>query len=196
MTRNRLFLYVEDDPLSQPAMEKIVMAERVMSEDVQDFVARSRALPAKPSGTFHESNFSAQLERNSANAMAHAHALIIDDNAYNAEVLERLLTALGGSFTTLHDPMQLQDITADLEKFDIVFLDLELPRQTGYQVLETLKGDLALPVPVVAYTVHTGEMDQARALGFDGFLGKPLDPKRFPDQLARLLAGEQVWETP
>jgi two-component system cell cycle response regulator DivK len=125
-----------------------------------------------------------------------AHALIIDDNAYNAEVLERLLTALGDSFITLHDPLRLPDVMAVLDKVDIVFLDLELPRRNGYQVLETLKGDLGLLAPVVAYTVHTSEMDEARALGFDGFLGKPLDSRRFPDQLARLLAGQQVWETP
>ena len=30
--------------------------------------------------------------------------------------------------------------------------------------------------------------------GFDGFMGKPLDPDRFPEQIKRLLAGEQVWE--
>jgi two-component system cell cycle response regulator DivK len=128
--------------------------------------------------------------------MANAHALIIDDNAYSAEVLERLLTALGDHFTTLQDPLQLRDIVAELDQIDIVFLDLEMPKQDGYQTLEILKGDLGLPVPVVAYTVHTSEMDEARALGFDGFLGKPLDPKRFPDQLARLLAGQPVWETP
>jgi two-component system cell cycle response regulator DivK len=128
--------------------------------------------------------------------MVNAHALIIDDNAYNAEVLERLLTAQGDHFTTLQDPMRLQAVVAELDQIDIVFLDLEMPRQDGYQTLEILKGDLALPVPVVAYTVHTSEMDEARALGFDGFLGKPLDPKRFPDQLARLLAGQPVWETP
>jgi two-component system cell cycle response regulator DivK len=140
--------------------------------------------------------FIRSLEKDAANLMVNAHALIIDDNAYNAEVLERLLTALGDRFTTLQDPMQLKDVVAELDQIDIVFLDLEMPKQDGYQTLEILKGDLALPVPVVAYTVHISEMDEARALGFDGFLGKPLDPKRFPDQLARLLAGQQVWETP
>ncbi len=33
-----------------------------------------------------------------------------------------------------------------------------------------------------------------RDMGFDGFLGKPLDNARFPDQLARILRGEPVWE--
>jgi two-component system cell cycle response regulator DivK len=37
-------------------------------------------------------------------------------------------------------------------------------------------------------------MGEARALDLDGFLGKPLDPGRFADQLDRLLARQSVWE--
>jgi two-component system cell cycle response regulator DivK len=37
-------------------------------------------------------------------------------------------------------------------------------------------------------------MRRAQKAGFDGFLGKPLDPDRFPTQITRLLAGESVWE--
>jgi two-component system cell cycle response regulator DivK len=37
-------------------------------------------------------------------------------------------------------------------------------------------------------------MDRARAAGFDGFLGKPLDPDRFPDQIQKILNGQPVWE--
>jgi len=38
------------------------------------------------------------------------------------------------------------------------------------------------------------QMNKARDAGFDGFLGKPLDPDRFPEQIRRVLAGEAVWE--
>ncbi len=128
--------------------------------------------------------------------MANIHALIIDDNPYNVEVLEHLLTSLGNSFTTLQDPMMLEDVVTRPEQIDIVFLDLEMPKRDGYQMLHILRDDLGLSIPVVAYTVHTSEMDEARALGFDGFLGKPLDPMRFADQLRRLLAGQSVWDIP
>jgi len=37
-------------------------------------------------------------------------------------------------------------------------------------------------------------MKRAQQAGFDGFLGKPLDPDRFPNQIRRILSGEQVWE--
>ena len=128
--------------------------------------------------------------------MTNVHALIIDDNPYNVEVLEHLLTSLGNSVTTLQDPMKLEDVVTKPEQIDIVFLDLEMPKRDGYQMLHILRDDLGLSIPVVAYTVHTSEMDEARALGFDGFLGKPLDPRRFADQLSRLLAGQSVWDIP
>jgi two-component system cell cycle response regulator DivK len=37
------------------------------------------------------------------------------------------------------------------------------------------------------------QMNKAKD-SFDGFLGKPLDPDRFPDQIRRILNGESVWE--
>jgi len=49
-------------------------------------------------------------------------------------------------------------------------------------------------VPIIAYTVHVSEIDVVRQHGFDGFLGKPLDSARFPQQLARILNREPVWE--
>jgi two-component system cell cycle response regulator DivK len=46
----------------------------------------------------------------------------------------------------------------------------------------------------VTAQVGDDEVLQAQKAGFDGFLGKPLDPDRFPDQIRRLLAREHVWE--
>jgi two-component system cell cycle response regulator DivK len=33
-------------------------------------------------------------------------------------------------------------------------------------------------------------------MGFDGFLGKPINADLFPDQLKRLLDGQAVWYIP
>jgi two-component system cell cycle response regulator DivK len=51
-------------------------------------------------------------------------------------------------------------------------------------------------IPIIAVTAEASQeqMNKSRASGFDGFLGKPLDPDRFPDQIRRILNGEQVWE--
>ena len=51
-------------------------------------------------------------------------------------------------------------------------------------------------VPIIAVTAEASleQMNKARASGFDGFLGKPLDPDRFPDQIRNILTGGAVWE--
>jgi two-component system, cell cycle response regulator DivK len=49
---------------------------------------------------------------------------------------------------------------------------------------------------VVLITAHgnSSELDKARAAGFDGYLSKPLNVRRFPEQIRRILQGEQVWD--
>ncbi|MBK8138109.1 MAG: response regulator [Chloroflexi bacterium] len=124
------------------------------------------------------------------------HALIIDDNLKNLSVLARLLSEQEVTSTQITNPRLIDQTLAVAGKIDVVFVDLEMPGLNGYDVLHKLKADEKfIGVPIVAYTVHVSEINQAHRGGFDGFVGKPLDPDRFPDQLARLLRHEQVWET-
>jgi two-component system, cell cycle response regulator DivK len=123
------------------------------------------------------------------------HALIIDDNSKNLGVLAQLLTLQGARATRVNNPLHLTETLATLEKVDIVFLDLEMPGLNGYEVLKMLR---AVPhfarVPIVAYTVHLSEVFTAQEKGFDGFIGKPVDSDRFPEQMERILKGESVWD--
>lgn len=129
--------------------------------------------------------------------MSQALALIIDDNAKNVSVLARLLANEGMSSVQVIDPTQLDAVLKQANQFRVVFLDLEMPGLNGFQVLDQLKADQRFQTtPVVAYTVHVSEIHEAHQHGFDGFLGKPLDADRFPQQLSRILSGEPVWETP
>jgi two-component system, cell cycle response regulator DivK len=123
------------------------------------------------------------------------HALIVDDNALNVNVLARLLATEGVDNTSVLEPLELAAVLDQLDAVNVVFLDLEMPHIDGYQVLEQLKGDERFrSVPIVAYTVHVSEMKESLNQGFDGFIGKPLNSDRFPDQLSRILNGEPVWE--
>ena len=128
--------------------------------------------------------------------MSNKHALIIDDNTSNMNVLVRLLEKENVSSTRVLDPKQLKNTLQSIGGVDIVFLDLEMPMIDGFQVFDQLKADPRFDgVPIVAYTVHVSELNEAHRYGFDGFLGKPLDSDRFPDQLQRIFNGEGVWET-
>jgi CheY-like chemotaxis protein len=128
--------------------------------------------------------------------MSEKHALIIDDNNSNMNVLVRLLDKEGVSSTRVLDPKQLKNTLQSIGSVHVVFLDLEMPMIDGFQVFDQLKADTRFDnVPIIAYTVHVSELSEAHKYGFDGFLGKPLDSDRFPGQLERIFNGEGVWET-
>ena len=80
---------------------------------------------------------------------------------------------------------------------DMILLDLQLPLEDGYTVLRQIREQPRLAeTRVVAMTanVMADDVERARAAGFDGFIGKPIDLRRFPAQIARILGGELVWE--
>ena len=122
-------------------------------------------------------------------------ALIVDDNALNLETLEVLLKKEGFHSITLSSPRGIFDILEEVEKVDVVFLDIEFPNHNGIEIVSRIAADPHLVgVPIVAYSVHISEIQEARDAGFHSFIGKPLDTRRFPDQLRRILSGESVWE--
>jgi len=80
---------------------------------------------------------------------------------------------------------------------DLVLMDIRLPYEDGYGALRKIRSSSRLKeTRVVAVTAEASleQMNKARGAGFDGFLGKPLDPDRFPDQIRSILSGQSVWE--
>ena len=127
--------------------------------------------------------------------MSNPQALIIDDNRLNIDVLTLMLSKEGIGYSSLESPRHLSQTLDQMESIDVVFLDLEFPNNNGFKLLEQLKADSRLQgVPIVAYTVHAGKIDEARRAGFDSFVGKPLSIQHFPNQLKRILSGIPVWE--
>jgi CheY-like chemotaxis protein len=121
------------------------------------------------------------------------HALVVDDNLQNVRVLAQLLNKQGVTSTEVTDPRKLSATIAALQTPAVIFVDLEMDEIDGFSAKNILRGQYG-GVPIIAYTVHVSEMNAVRDAGFDGLLAKPLDDQRFPDQLARILRGEPVWE--
>lgn len=123
------------------------------------------------------------------------HALIIEDNPANLDVLVELLHGEDVDCTSILDPREVEKVVQTQAPPDLIFLDLEMPYINGYDVLDILQKSTGWSnVPVVVCTVHTSELKNARARPFHSFLGKPLDADRFSDQLSRILRGEKVWD--
>lgn len=108
-----------------------------------------------------------------------AHVVIFDDEPANVLLLERLLEQLGyQSVKGFTDPVQgweyLQTTPTDL-----LLLDLQMPRLTGFEVLERLKNQdeegVFMPVMVLTADATVNTKRQALSLGAHDFLTKPFE---------------------
>ena len=123
------------------------------------------------------------------------YALIIDDNELNLDSLTVLLKREGISAVGIQSPRNLDEALESISNLCVIFLDLEMPNDNGFDIIAYLREEKQLyDIPIVAYTVHVSEQNEAKDAGFHSFIGKPLDVNRFPDQLRRILNNEPVWE--
>ena len=128
-----------------------------------------------------------------------ARVLVVEDDTNNRLVVTRLLRLAGVQADNIlevdGDPLsRLQP--AQLENIDLVFLDLQLPKKDGYAILQELRAQPGLArALIVALTANVmrHDVERCRQAGFDGFIGKPIDGRRFSEVLQRLLSGEPVW---
>jgi two-component system cell cycle response regulator DivK len=127
-----------------------------------------------------------------------AHILVVEDNVPNFVLIARLLAHMGVNHCEWKTSgWQVVQFADTLPQLDLILMDIRLPYEDGYGALKKIRASERLKqVPIVAVTAEASleQMEKARASGFDGFLGKPLDPDRFPDQIRNVLNGEPVWE--
>ncbi|GAB4479604.1 MAG: hypothetical protein OHK0031_00070 [Anaerolineales bacterium] len=128
-----------------------------------------------------------------------ATVLVVEDNVSNFVLVARILGFMGTHCEWKTSGYEVVEYADTLPRLDLILMDIRLPYEDGYGALKKIRASERLKnVPIVAVTAEASleEMNKARAAGFDGFLGKPLDPDKFPDQIRRILSGEPVWEIP
>ena len=79
---------------------------------------------------------------------------------------------------------------------NLILLDIQLPHEDGYTVFQQIRRHPRLQetvVVAVTANVMPQDVERARAAGFNGFIGKPISARRFPQQIERVLAGDAVW---
>ena len=103
--------------------------------------------------------------------------LIVDDEAANILLLSKILQSNG--YTNVMTTYEPRD-TAVLQKehdFDLVLLDINMPKLNGYEVLEQLRGlDNFSATKIIATSGDISSKDIKKALevGFDDYITKPM----------------------
>jgi CheY-like chemotaxis protein len=96
-----------------------------------------------------------------------------------SEVLELTYAYDGEEACEALDTAKLLD-----KKFDLVLLDLNMPKVTGKEVLQRIKTDPEIgstPVIIVTNSDYKKDMIECYRLGADGYIQKPADFKKLVD---------------
>ena len=117
--------------------------------------------------------------------------LLVEDNEDNQIIVDAMLSHAGYRVliaTSGDAGVALARSAAP----DVVLMDIALPGLDGWEATRRLKGDAATSrIPVVALTAHAMVHDRERALalGFDGYLAKPIEPREVLAEVERIIRG-------
>ncbi len=115
--------------------------------------------------------------------------LYIEDNADNRMLVRRILMAYD------IDVDEADNARAGIEMArtnppDLILMDISMPDMDGLTATTRIREMSELDhVPVVALTANVREGDREMTLdaGCDGYIGKPIDVDKFPDQITQFL---------
>ena len=116
--------------------------------------------------------------------------LVVEDNTVNQRVLTGILEHAGHRVKLALSGDEALDILADeLDRLDLVVLDMNMPGRSGIDVIKALRFmDTSAALPVIMLTADATLDARERSLeaGVDSFLTKPVDAHRLVEEVARL----------
>ena len=103
--------------------------------------------------------------------------LIADDNQANSELLEAYLAGIDYDLEFAVDGRDTLDKVASFQP-DLILLDVMMPKLSGFEVCQQLKGNprtRGIMVLMVTALNELGDIERAVAVGTDDFLCKPVN---------------------
>jgi CheY-like chemotaxis protein len=123
--------------------------------------------------------------------------MVEDDHNSSLATLDLLKMAGATAVHVCPSGQSAMDLAQTLPQVDLFLVDIYMPRETGYELIKRIRSQPALQESkVVALTasVMYDDIRRVKEAGFDSFIGKPVRPARFADQVRQILAGEKLWE--
>ena len=113
--------------------------------------------------------------------------VLIDDDPVMHDVVKRTLSKSGVTMVGATNGERGLEIVRE-SKPKLILLDVYMSGRDGWSILREVKSDPDLKdIPVVMVT-QLSEERFAKSLGADGYFTKPIDRKRFVEEIARILS--------
>jgi CheY-like chemotaxis protein len=122
---------------------------------------------------------------------------IVEDDSFNRVVYLMSLGMQGGAH--LEFDLWGRDTISKLKRgmWDLIILDLMLGRSvSGFQVFKEIRQlDKFDSIPIIAISASEPSVSipKARQMGFNGFISKPVKEDWIVEQIAQVIAGDDVW---
>jgi len=151
------------------------------------------AFPVSASGqaktaTSGTKSFNAVASNNSvkSNTINRSKILLVEDNAFNQLVFTDTINDNRPllQIDTAENALEAQNLL-QANQYDLIFLDLELPDLSGYDLAKIIRNQLQLQTPIIAMSAHDQHQEMAKVLEFsmNDYLSKPFEES---DLLAKL----------
>lgn len=118
-----------------------------------------------------------------------ARILVVDDNPVNLKLAGDVLECEGFEVERSLDAEEAFE-RIQRSAFDLILMDVALPGMDGLTLTRMLKADPATRhIPIVALTAFAMKGDDRKAMeaGCDGYIAKPIDTRRLPEQVTEVL---------
>jgi CheY-like chemotaxis protein len=116
-----------------------------------------------------------RVANSKAEVIASPNILVVDDEIISRETICSALGRAGFHAKSLDDPLAAQSLL-EREHFDLIFLDVEMPGQTGLELCVKIRGmEPNRTTPIVFVTSHSdfGSRAQSTLSGGNDFIAKP-----------------------
>jgi PAS domain S-box-containing protein len=114
-------------------------------------------------------------------------ALVAEDTETNQALIKRLLMRAGIEVSIVEDGQAAVEAATNQE-FDIILMDIQMPKMSGLEATKTLR-DEGLMTPIVALTAHAMKGDEEKCLkaGCNDYLSKPINVTKLMSILEKYL---------
>lgn len=120
--------------------------------------------------------------------------LVVDDNAINRKVIEVFLEQALVQMDEVESGFEALEMI-DIKDYDLVFMDLRMPKMDGAETLERIHEDypdFKAPVVVLTADIMNGVEERLLKKGFSGFLAKPVSSQQLYDTIKRFVPDKVI----
>lgn len=116
--------------------------------------------------------------------------LVVDDNNVNLKVIKRLLVDYNANIDTVTNGQDCIDKINNGEKYDLIFMDIMMPKMDGVTTLNKLKDLGNFKIDTIALTADAidGQKEKYLQDGFNDYLAKPIEKKELNRVIIKFLS--------